>query len=985
MAWFRCGKQRTVTVPPHIDDDDSTNQPPPTPQPVPIVGRTKPDRIFSHPTVPLNSKNYLGQYYFEVPTYDFVYDSETQRYHIEQVGTHNAITDGSGGGSGSSTYTVTFEPQLGSVFSTVGVHRVKCIYDVTARLNVIGPDYGMSYHVHREATQDIVVINHGIVVEQATRDCPCDIYSDGYCFFRPTEINSITYNSHSVTNRGHTYTNTYNYMHYYPKTGQTVAVNKISCLPWYVHSLGTGVGERYYIDGDSVTSGSFTWTTKQRDDSTPSIYNQYTAFLTGDGVTPIDINEFSTWSSFYWMRRIDQLFYMVGSVANYQTLANWNVYGVALLETFKNVGFTSAMFASCISNWNTIATSAMVEVFRECSGITDTDFLANWNVCRVYNFAGFFLGCANLVDLNGIKDWDITCPCFNMMFSGCTSLVDVSPLLNWGRNYHYTMYYRFKPGWQQSCFVAEDGVVQSDVSYGSQTDGFSHMFYGCTSIQSLNGLQNITAATPTNPGTTEDTHVTVYLGNYGATRAFANCTSLTNISAISGWRAYYLSGPSISYNYLSPYDGQYHSSGGRVAGAEELFTNCRSLTDISPLTNWDTSTWKAIVGMFSGCSSLTNISPVSNWDLSECEFLINTFADCVSLQDVSPLSGWGSTLGNLYGAAGLLSGCLISSLSFLSTWSSTSKLRTLSYFLYNVRYSGTDLTGFNGLNLSHIDDMTYCFTLAKARSASMYSFARSMSLYAYNVDGSDPNLYRYCHCDSYSRLGSAVAWTGSTLYSLHGLENLDVSKLRLGEGLFSENTYLSDISALSTWSTTGLKGMSHMFHGDQWLSDISPIASWSTSNVETMVSLFEDTSVVNITPLSGWDKSKVTIKKTWVPPSYPGDVGYWSYLNLAGSMLNTFHIKGYSATLGKTLLIDSVTTSSAQGTYYHGLDMQGNNYSVEASTVVIEGTRDASSAALWNLSIPSGYDKPLAVFAPTTAEPASIANVLQWKNAPSWN
>ena len=987
MAWLRCGKQKDVIIPPHLDDDDTINQPTPIPQPVPVIGKTKPDRLFSHPVVPLGSKNYLGQYYYEVPNYEYSITSGETQPTLKLKGTINGVTENPGSGVKISR---TFIPELGTVFSTPGVHTVRFIYDATYTSNYT--NYPMTYHVHREVSQDIAVVDHGVVVEEATNDCPCDVYSDGYGFFRPPQVSSVAYNWHSVTdNSGYSYSNVYNYMHYYPKTGQTVAVNKISCLPWYVRSLGLGQGEYYYVSSNgngAYTSGS-SWDSRYRQDNVPSQYLQYEAFLNGDGITPIDISEFSTWSSFYWMTRIDQLFNNVGSVTNYQTLANWNVYKVALLSTFQNVGFTSEMFASCIANWNVKATIAMSGVFLNCTGITNTNFLTNWDVGRVSTFSHFFQGCTNLVDLTGIKDWNVRCPCFNYMFYNCTSLSDLTPLTNWGLSYHYDTYYRFKPGSSNDCFVAEDGVICGDYSIGNAAIGLSGMFGYCQNLRSLNGIQNLTKSVPARPNNTDDFITTSTTGNYLADSIFAQCQLLTDITALSNWNAAALYGPSIGYNYkgYGSTSDKYYSSSTTVRGAMDMFSCCRSLTDISPLEDWDTREWQAITGMFSSCTALSDISPLANWNLDKCEFLINVFQNCVDLQDVSPLSSWGSHLNSLRGVAGLLAGCLISSLNFLSTWSSTYQLQNIAYMLEDVRYTGLDLTGFNGLNTVSIKQMESCFNFAQKCTNRKTAFGHTRSIYVY-PDESDPNLYRYCY-GSASTLQTPrlITWEGVKTNSLHGLENVNVTKVQNMGSLFKNFVYLQDISALSTWTTSSLTSVYNLFYGDKWLSDISALANWDTSNMVTMSQTFYNTSVTNISPLNNWDKSKVAIFKEYVPAtaSYPA---YWRYYNDAEDAFGRTYLKAFSSTLDQTVLVTGARWNGVELVCINVEDLSGEtHYIYDPTTLTFEGQKDAADAASWNFTIPSDYNHIVEVFNPfTTDTPVREYDyLLTWINPPVWN
>lgn len=963
MAWFRCGLQKTVPKSHTEDSDNSQGSGSITPTPpTPSKGRTAPDRLFSHPIVPLGSKNYLGQYYYAVPNYRIVSDDNIN-WRVEEDGAINAAT---------SMHT-TFIPALGTVFSTPGIQRVTLIYDYSANHN------GVSYHVHREVSQDILVVNHGTVVEEATPDCPCDIYSDGYCFFRPIEIDSISYNSRKWSNGGSsTWTETLNYMHYYPKREQSVVINKVSCLPWYVYSLGTG-----YSDHNSG-GGSQLWNTIVRDDETPAIYSQYTAFLTSDGVTPIDIGELM-WASLSWLQRMDQLFYMVGSVVNYTAMSYWNVYGINFFQTFKDVGFSDAIFTEILSNWDTSSTFAMMSMFEHCTGIVGTSFLSLWDVGQVRDFTTCFKNCSNLIDLGGLSNWNVAGPYFTEMFSYCTSLVSVLPLLSWGNTYHGWVYH-YDPA--RNAYYDDNGVAfgtaNKRLNYQTGNERtLQSMFAHCSSLTSLNGLQNLTKERPTPSKQYESDVLEIADVIYDTSYMFENCISLTNISAISNWRAQELSGPWIYSSSWNSYYQRYDESGYRANGIRKIFSQCYNLQDISPLSSWNTSTWRAIDGMFEDCINLSDISALNGWDLTSCRFLLNVFSDCINLEDFSALSGWGSTTINLLGVGGMFSGCKVSSFSFLNTWN-TSKLRSLKDFLYNVKFKFTDLSGLANLNVSKVKDFERCFYLASSRQSNL-TYQTSIHCYAYTSDG-DPNIYTRCYSSSYNmsqdtRLPVVDSWEGSKITSLNGIANWDISKaINLG-GTFANNRYLIDISALSDWNTANVEIISDIFEDCQWLSDISALANWNTSKVTNMTSAFSNTSIANIMPLLNWDKSKVKFEKI-----YQSGGDYYYYINYATFMCKSFYRKAYSISLDKTILIMGGNTGTTHDPVryisYSGVDIEGRSYNLSAEDVVFEGTKDASSASGWNFNIPADYDKPLQVF---YVNDGIDQSPFSWNNTPSWD
>ena len=71
-----------------------------------------------------------------------------------------------------------------------------------------------------------------------------------------------------------------------------------------------------------------------------------------------------------------------------------------------------------------------------------------------------------------------------------------------------------------------------------------------------------------------------------------------------------------------------------------MFKDCKSLTTISSLSNWDVSNGKDFSRMFAYCKSLKNISALQNWNVSNAQSFYNMFGDCYSLIAGTILNTW---------------------------------------------------------------------------------------------------------------------------------------------------------------------------------------------------------------------------------------------------------------------------------------------------------------------------------------------------------
>lgn len=131
---------------------------------------------------------------------------------------------------------------------------------------------------------------------------------------------------------------------------------------------------------------------------------------------------------------------------------------------------------------------------------------------------------------------------------------------------------------------------------------------------------------------------------------FANCRELTDITFLAEW------------NICS------------LKSTEETFKFCTKLQDISPLAQWDVSSVKVMTKMFMGCSSLKTLSALSDWNLRSIRDVSSMFASCKSLTTVSGISNWGTFIkdNKSIHTSGLLLGCdLVTDISPLKKWGYT--------------------------------------------------------------------------------------------------------------------------------------------------------------------------------------------------------------------------------------------------------------------------------------------------------------------------
>ena len=71
-----------------------------------------------------------------------------------------------------------------------------------------------------------------------------------------------------------------------------------------------------------------------------------------------------------------------------------------------------------------------------------------------------------------------------------------------------------------------------------------------------------------------------------------------------------------------------------------MFTDCKALKNLSPLSQWSTDSLTNTSEMFKGCSNLVTLTGLNNWNVSKVNNTSSMFLMCKSISNVDELSGW---------------------------------------------------------------------------------------------------------------------------------------------------------------------------------------------------------------------------------------------------------------------------------------------------------------------------------------------------------
>ena len=387
--------------------------------------------------------------------------------------------------------------------------------------------------------------------------------------------------------------------------------------------------------------------------------------------------------------------------------------------------------------------------------------------------------------------------------------------------------------------------------------------------------------------------------------------SVTKLSSIY-WRTEEIGGYQgfISYgaNSCNDIDELQYADVSNVTHIRGLIENCGANPSLEPLEDWDVSNVTNMNGLFSNATELTSLHGLEKWDVSNVTDFGSMFAQCQHLTDLSPIAEW--DVSSATNMENLLLGSAITDLSPLLNWN-VENLESLA-----SAFKGLALVSLHGLenwNVEKLHNISETFSGCGQTSFELLS------------NWNPPVV----------EVGSAF-W-GNPVPNLVGLENFDTSNATSLASMFGYCGKLVSLHGIEDWDVSNVTNMSGMFEGCPWISDVSALADWDTSSLENVQRMFGGTAaLLDVSAFDDWDFSHIT--------------------TFAG-MFQGFTLF-YSGGIGKDVWANA----------YYYFDYEGNQYVHVGLEPLTAYTKDASSAADWNVSGTNrgAFDD-------------------KWSNVPSWN
>jgi len=324
--------------------------------------------------------------------------------------------------------------------------------------------------------------------------------------------------------------------------------------------------------------------------------------------------------------------------------------------------------------------------------------------------------------------------------------------------------------------------------------------------------------------------------------SFIHFDALTDISGLSEWdtsgsvsmQRLFEGSPNIDFGPIANWDV---SNVTMMYSAfdlynEETWTN--EPTDLRVLANWDVSNCENFNSLFSG-RNISHLEGLANWNTSSAKYMNNTFSRARGITNLDALSNWDvSHVERMDYMFEFNSD--IENLNGLRNWN-TSSLKLVNNMFWGAT-SLTDISALANWDVSHVESFGRMFDSASSLTdispLRNWSFASATSL-----------SYMFANCTSLANLSPLANW--------------NVSNVENFGSIFSGMSSLTDISPLRNWNLLNARDIGGMFYGDSGISDISPIGNWNVSNVEYFGSIFGSmTSLTDISPLRNWNTSSAT-------------------------------------------------------------------------------------------------------------------------------
>ncbi len=584
--------------------------------------------------------------------------------------------------------------------------------------------------------------------------------------------------------------------------------------------------ENYLTLGDKTTS--FYRNDKYRD-KIKNVYFVNSIEEKTDSIAEWDLSTFQDNSIIGWLKNNDS----GDENAPYDLYIGSN--DVIKANSFENAFYNMTNVETItLANLNTDELTTMRRMF---AGTDETEMklheingLSELNVSNVTNMHSLFFKDTNLTSLD-LSNWN-TESVTNMsyMFDGDSSLQNIEGIDNFQTGKVTTMYAMFSKS-----NISALNLSNWDTS--SVTD-MSYMFYGDSSLQNIEGIDNFQTGKVT----------TMYA-----------MFSKSNISTLnlSNWDTSSVTDMSFMFNKcanLTTIEGLNNFKTDKVTTMQMMFNEDPLLTDLD-VTNWNTSSVTNMSYMFSDDTALATIEGIEGFQTENVTTMLSMFSKTriVTLN----LSGWDTS--NVENMGWMFNSCTnLTSIEGINNFE-TGKVTDMTQMFYGVGITTLDLSGWD---TSNVEKMGWMFNGASNLAnldLSNWKFPEDFDVKGMIGDLKKLpklNTLNLSNWDTSSITDMSWLFSRNEVFKSLNLSGWDTSNVTTLEGMFYSCTNLSEIIGIEKWNVKKVKSTKWLFSSNKFAQ--MDLSQWQTSSLDNMAATFEN--CVNLTKvnLSGWDTSNVT-------------------------------------------------------------------------------------------------------------------------------
>ena len=316
------------------------------------------------------------------------------------------------------------------------------------------------------------------------------------------------------------------------------------------------------------------------------------------------------------------------SLIDISPLSSWNLKNGPALDGLFN-GCLSLKDISPIKNWDLSNVKTIAYLFYNCQNISDFSPISNWNTSAVTTMEGIFYQCYKMTDCSFFYNWDFT------------------SMTTFYNSFNNTRIKEFNLD-----FKIPNNLVSTHTMFGNcsklETVNIEHLkSYNCTSMfANCTSLRNYT-----HNASFDLSRCNTIAGMFQKTTSltFADLSNMifdddvtVNMSSLF---AKDRNNPPINgTRYLNNLSSVTFNNTFKPTYMNALFqgsVNIENTDSLSAIT--DTSKCITYDYMFDGCLNLTNIDYLSGLSFESCDNISGMFEWCKSLSDYSPMLNWDLT------------------------------------------------------------------------------------------------------------------------------------------------------------------------------------------------------------------------------------------------------------------------------------------------------------------------------------------------------